>query len=77
MQGETVLIHGASGSVNLFFYTFADCINISIFNFKQLNQQVGTASIQLAKAQGLKVVGTAGTDSGMKQVKKINCRDPI
>jgi NADPH2:quinone reductase len=42
--GETVLIHGASGSV-------------------------GIAAIQLAKAQGLIVIGTAGSQAGLDLVK--------
>lgn len=43
--GETVLIHGASGSV-------------------------GTAAIQIAKANGLRVIGTAGTANGIELLKK-------
>ncbi len=30
---------------------------------------VGTASIQLAKSYGLKIIGTAGTTEGLKMVK--------
>jgi len=40
LPGETLLIHGASGSV-------------------------GQAAIQIAKSQGLKVIGTAGTQAGL------------
>lgn len=55
--GETVLIHGASGSV-------------------------GIAAVQLAKAQGLTVIGTAGSAEGIELVEKqgadyvFNHRDP-
>ena len=42
--GETVLIHGASGSV-------------------------GLAAIQIARSNGLKVIGTAGTEAGLKLLK--------
>jgi NADPH2:quinone reductase len=41
--GETVLIHGASGSV-------------------------GTAAVQLARAAGIRIIATAGTDEGCKRV---------
>lgn len=44
LPGETLLIHGASGSV-------------------------GLAAIQIAKANGLQVIGTAGTESGLKLIK--------
>ena len=43
--GETLLVHGASGSV-------------------------GIAAIQLAKAHGLKVIGTAGSAEGLELVSK-------
>jgi NADPH2:quinone reductase len=43
--GETVLVHGASGSV-------------------------GTAAVQLARARGLRVFGTASTDEGRKLVRE-------
>lgn len=44
LPGETLLIHGASGSV-------------------------GVAAIQIAKANGLRVIGTAGTEAGLKLLK--------
>jgi NADPH2:quinone reductase len=44
LPGETLLIHGASGSV-------------------------GVAAIQIAKANGLRVIGTAGTEHGLKLIK--------
>jgi|SRR5215475_272149 len=44
-QGETVLVHGASGGV-------------------------GTAAVQLARARGLRVFGTAGSDEGRKLVRE-------
>lgn len=43
VAGETVLVHGASGSV-------------------------GIAAVQLARAAGLRVIGTAGTEEGMALV---------
>jgi NADPH2:quinone reductase len=43
--GETVLVHGASGSV-------------------------GIASVQMARAMGLTVLGTAGTPKGLELVKR-------
>ena len=43
-QGETVLVHGASGGV-------------------------GIAAVQLARAAGLKVIGTAGSDEGLELVR--------
>ncbi|XP_015920385.1 quinone oxidoreductase [Parasteatoda tepidariorum] len=43
--GETVLVHGASGSV-------------------------GLAAVQIAKKLDLKVIGTAGTEDGLKLVKE-------
>ncbi|XP_041370750.1 zeta-crystallin-like isoform X2 [Gigantopelta aegis] len=45
-EGETVLIHGASGGV-------------------------GTACIQIAKAHGMRVFGTAGSGAGLELVKKL------
>ena len=44
-QGETLLVHGASGGV-------------------------GTAAVQLARARGLRVFGTAGSDEGRKCVRE-------
>lgn len=44
-SGETVLIHGATGSV-------------------------GLAALQLAKAYGLKVIGTGGTEEGRKLLRE-------
>jgi len=44
LPGETLLIHGASGSV-------------------------GIAAIQIAKANGLRVIGTAGTEQGLELIK--------
>ena len=44
LPGETLLIHGASGSV-------------------------GIAAIQIAKAKGLRVIGTAGTEQGLELIK--------
>ncbi|SEA48317.1 NADPH2:quinone reductase [Desulfuromusa kysingii] len=44
LPGETLLIHGASGSV-------------------------GIAAIQIAKANGLRVIGTAGTQAGLDLIK--------
>jgi NADPH2:quinone reductase len=44
-QGETVLIHGASGGV-------------------------GTAAVQLGRARGLRVLGTAGTERGRELVQE-------
>jgi NADPH2:quinone reductase len=43
--GETVLIHGASGSV-------------------------GSAAVQIARAHGMQVIGTAGTDEGARLVRE-------
>ena len=43
-QGDTVLVHGASGGV-------------------------GIAAVQLARAAGLRVAGTAGTDAGLELVR--------
>ncbi|SHJ92619.1 NADPH2:quinone reductase [Malonomonas rubra DSM 5091] len=45
MPGETVLIHGASGSV-------------------------GLAALQLAKANGIRAIGTAGSDEGLELIKQ-------
>jgi NADPH2:quinone reductase len=44
-QGETLLVHGASGGV-------------------------GVAAVQFARAQGLRIFGTAGTKEGLELVKK-------
>ena len=44
-EGETVLVHGASGGV-------------------------GTAAVQLARARGLRVLGTAGTERGRELVRE-------
>jgi NADPH:quinone reductase len=44
-QGETVLVHGASGGV-------------------------GTAAVQLARARGLRVFGTASSDEGLKLARE-------
>ena len=33
--------------------------------------QVGTAAVQLARADGLTVIGTAGTEEGLKLVKEV------
>ncbi|MEA3544445.1 MAG: NADPH:quinone reductase [Thermodesulfobacteriota bacterium] len=44
LPGETLLVHGASGSV-------------------------GIAAIQIAKANGLRVIGTAGTEQGLELIK--------
>jgi NADPH2:quinone reductase len=44
-QGETVLVHGASGGV-------------------------GTAAVQLGRARGLRVFGTAGSEEGLKLVRE-------
>lgn len=35
-----------------------------------LDSQVGIACVQLAKANGLRVIGTAGTDQGLELVKQ-------
>ena len=45
IPGETLLVHGASGSV-------------------------GIAAIQIARANGLRVIGTAGTEEGLKLIRK-------
>ncbi len=45
VPGETILIHGASGSV-------------------------GLAALQMAKSQGLKVIGTAGSQKGLAMLKR-------
>ena len=45
LPGETLLVHGASGSV-------------------------GLAAVQIAKAHGLQVIGTAGSDQGVKVLHK-------
>ncbi|HEY5037701.1 MAG TPA: NADPH:quinone reductase, partial [bacterium] len=45
MQGETLLVHGASGGV-------------------------GTAAVQIARAAGMTVLGTAGTEEGLRLVKE-------
>ena len=38
---------------------------------------VGTATVQLARAYGLRVIGTAGTDAGLELVRKVGAHDVL
>ena len=51
-EGETVLVHGASGGV-------------------------GTAAVQLARAHGMRVIGTAGTDEGLRLAREQGAHDVL
>ncbi|KAM9789660.1 LOW QUALITY PROTEIN: quinone oxidoreductase-like [Neosynchiropus ocellatus] len=62
--GERVLIHGASGGVSAFFRY----LNQAMMFLCDWGHLVGVAAGQLARALGLRVLGTAGTDEGMKLV---------
>jgi NADPH:quinone reductase len=60
---ETVLIHGASGGVR------------DLFQFKSYIDpfhcyKVGIAAVQIAKALGLRVIGTASTAKGQQVVRE-------
>ena len=50
--GETVLVHGASGSV-------------------------GTAAVQIARAHGMRVIGTAGTAEGLRLVREQGAHEAL
>lgn len=56
---ETVLIHGASGGVS-------DRVRSFLVHF---HFQVGIAAIQIAKALGLRVIGTASSDQGLRAIR--------
>ena len=59
---ETVLIHGASGGVSR--AKLNEKTNVFLRLFK-----VGIAAVQLAKATGLRVIGTASTEQGLQAIR--------
>lgn len=65
---ETVLIHGASGGVSLRKkkrkLLFDEKVVFLLLVFK-----VGIAAVQLAKALGLRVIGTASTEQGLQAIR--------
>lgn len=64
------MVHGASGAVIITNICTSRSCMIFLANLK-----VGLAAVQIARANGFRVFGTAGTDEGLELVKKCGAHE--